>query len=196
MTNNNINPNMLPDREFLLNKEISAESIKDVIIGIRKFNDYDDKQSKITVGYIRQPIKIIIDSFGGSCYSGMALVGMIETSETPIHTYCYGKAMSMGLTIFSAGHKRFAHKLATFMQHQLTSGHHGKLMDEIQHVEESVRLQEMLDNFLVDKTDIKKRKLLELRDRKIDWFFTGEEALELGLVDELITRPTKKGASV
>lgn len=179
-----------PKREFFLNSNVTADSIKDIILGIYEINKFDDEQSENKIKYERKPIKLVIDSFGGDCYSGMALVNSMDTSDTPVHTYCYGKAMSMGLTIFSAGHKRFAHELATFMQHQLTSGTRDKLTEMIQSVEEWIRLQEMLDDLLVERTNIEKRRLVELREMKKDWYFTGKEAIRLGVADELIVRKT------
>lgn len=180
--------NNVEDRVFLLNSNVTAESVENIILGIQAINRKDKKDGKNKVKFKRKPIKVIIDSFGGDCYSGMALVNVINTSKTPVHTYCYGKAMSMGLTIYSVGHKRFAHKYASFMQHQMLGGTQGKLIDMTQGIEEWTKLQEMMDNVLVEKTNIKKSKLLKLREKKKDWYFSGEEALKLGLVDKLISK--------
>lgn len=178
----------VPKREFFLNTNVKADTLKDIILGINEVNKYDDEQSINKIKYVRKPIKLIIDSFGGECYSGMALVNIIDTSTTSVHTYCYGKAMSMGLILFVAGHKRFAHPLATFMQHQLWSGTEDKLTEMIESVEQFIRLQDMLDGFLISKTNIKKSKLLKFRDKKKDWYFSGTEAIEFGVADELIVR--------
>lgn len=182
---------MSPIREFILNKDIGANTVSEIINGINEVNKYDDEQSENKIKYDRKPIKLIVDSFGGEIYSGMTLVNIIDTSTTPIHTYCYGKAMSVGLIIFVVGHKRFAHPLATFMQHQLSGGTIDNLTAMIESLEQNVILQNMLDSLLVDKSKIKQSKLMSLRQTKTDWFFTGKEALELGVVDELIIR---KGA--
>lgn len=178
--------NDIDNREFLINTEIEAKNIEEVILGILAINRQDDLDIKNKMNFERQPIKVIVDSYGGYCYDGMTLVNVIATSKTPVHTYCYGKAMSMGLTIYSVGHKRFAHKRATFMQHQLSGVSIGKLTDMVQSAKEDVKLQDMLDDVLLENSDIKKSKILDLRERKVDWYFTGEEALEFGLVDELI----------
>lgn len=179
---------MAQKREFFLNQNVTADSVRDIILGIQEINKLDDENSKNAINYERKPIHITVDSFGGEIYSGMALVNLIETSKTPVYTYCYGKAMSMGLVIFIVGHKRFAHPLCTFMQHQLSGGTINKLMEMIESVEESKRLNEMLEDLLVSKSVIKKLKLEQLRETKTDWFFTGREALKLGVADELITQ--------
>lgn len=175
-----------PKRDFMLNKDVTASSLETIILGIHEANKYDDEKSAEKVNFVRKPIKIIIDSYGGECYSGMALVNTIDTSKTPVHTYCYGKAMSMGLTLFAAGHKRFAHRLATFMQHQLTGGGRAKLVDLADSLDEKMKLQEMLDDFLVERTEIEKETIMKFRETKTDWYFNGQEAFEYGVVDELL----------
>src|SRR5437868_3684521 len=104
-------------REFLLNKNISAESVEPIIKGILEMNEYDDEQQEKDPLFVRKPIKLIVDSFGGDIYSGNALVGVIDSSKTPVHGYCYGKAMSMGFMIFAICHYRYAHQIATLMYH-------------------------------------------------------------------------------
>lgn len=179
---------MVQKREFFLNKNVTAESVQDIFLAIQEINKYDDETSKNLITYERKPIKITIDSYGGNIYCGMALVNLIEVSTTPVYTYCYGKAMSMGLALFVVGHKRFAHPLCTFMQHQLSGGTNGELMTMVESVEESVRLNNMLEDLLVRKTNIDKVKLVQLKTTKTNWFFTGEEAVKLGVADKLITR--------
>lgn len=184
------NATTIPKREFFLNSNVTAESVKDIILGINEANKYDDENSRSRIAYIRQPIKLIIDSFGGEIYSGMALVNTIDTSTTPVHTYCYGKAMSMGLVLFIVGHKRFTHPLATFMQHQLSGGSSGKFMDMVESLEEKERLNTMLEDLIISMTDIEKADIEKYRSSKTDWFFTGKEAIRLGVADELIVRKT------
>lgn len=178
----------ITNRSFFLNENVTAESIEDIILGIHEINRLDDEQSENKIKYERKPIKLVINTYGGECYNGMALVNTIETSTTEVHTIVYGICASMGLTLFLLGHRKFAHKRATFMQHQLSGGTWGTLKGMEEDVEQKVVLQNMLDDIVVENSNIKRSKLLELRDRKKDWYFTGEEALELGVVDELITR--------
>lgn len=186
LQNANVTKKDVINRKFLLNSNVEPSTVEDIILGIVEINRQDDENSSNKINYERRPIKIIVDSFGGDVYSGMALVNIISTSKTPVHTYCYGKAMSMGLAIFIVGHKRFAHKYATLMQHQLSGGTFGKLNDMIESVSQKIKLQEMLDNLIIENSNIPEEKLINLRTTKTDWFFTGEEAIELGVADELI----------
>lgn len=174
------------NREFFLNNEVSSKNLEEIILGIKAINRHDDYYENEMKDYECKPIKIYVDSYGGACYDGMGLVNIIEYSKTPVHTYCFSKAMSMGLSIYAAGHKRFAHKRATFMHHQLSTSLGGTLTDLIESVEQCKVLQNMMDEMLVEKTRIKTEEILKYRERKVDWYFNGSEAYKLGLVDELL----------
>jgi ATP-dependent Clp protease, protease subunit len=91
-------------RSIILSNDIDNESVEEVIQFILDANEYDDEQDSVSKDFERKPIKLVVNSFGGVIYDGFALIGVIKTSRTPIHTYCYGYAMSMGLPIFAAGH--------------------------------------------------------------------------------------------
>ncbi|MEK4025343.1 ClpP family protease [Sporosarcina sp. FSL W7-1283] len=121
----------------------------------------------------------------------MALANTIETSETPVHAYVYGISASFGTILTAVAHRRFAHKRATFMIHSLASGAYGMIQDLVENVEQKVKLQDMLEEIYLENTKITKKKLKEIREKKQDWYFTGEEALELGLIDELIESKRK-----
>lgn len=177
-------------RTFFLNEDVASKSLEDIILGIFEINRLDDEKSESVVDYERKPIKLIIDTNGGEIYRGMALVNAIETSATEVHTYVYGICASMGVILALVGQKTFAHKRATFMLHQLSSGFWGDLRSMEESLEQKVKLQNMLDSIIIENSNISKGRLLEMRDKKEDWFFTGEEALSLGVVDELITRKT------
>ena len=71
--------------------DIETEVVNDIIHSIYEINEEDIKKQTA------EPIKLIINSAGGEIYSGLALIDVISTSFTPIHTICHGSAMSMGL---------------------------------------------------------------------------------------------------
>lgn len=89
--------------------DIETEIINDIIHSIYEINEEDVKKQTA------DPIKLIINSAGGEIYSGLALIDVINTSLTPIHTICHGSAMSMGLIVFVAGHHRTASPNASFI---------------------------------------------------------------------------------
>lgn len=177
----------MSNRYFLLDKEVGQEIVGNIIKGIIEINKIDDENEENIVGYERKPIKLYIDTIGGSIYSGLSLIGAMDTSVTPIHTYCYGKAFSMGVPIFVAGHKRFAHRLATFMYHQVATGTMGKISDIETDVEECKRLQKIIDDFLLENSDIPKSKLEDSFHKKYDWYFDANQAKRYKMVDEILT---------
>ena len=83
-----------------------------IIQDIYEINEEDAKKQTV------EPIKLIINSSGGEIYSGLALIDVIDNSQTPIHTICHGSAMSMALMVYASGHRRIASKYATFMYHE------------------------------------------------------------------------------
>lgn len=173
-------------RVVFINEDIDANTVNEAIIAIQRINEYDSKQEEKYKNYIREPIKIFIDSYGGAVYSGLALVNLMTSSKTPVHTYCYSKAMSMGAMIFIAGHKRFIHKNATVMIHQLISGVAG----ELKYIEETVESLETLNKLLFKiirkRTNISKKKLRKIKELKKDWFIIGKKNIKLGIATDLI----------
>lgn len=174
------------NREFLLNKVVSAESVEQIVKGILEINRYDEKMEKEDTLYVRKPIKVIVDSFGGSIYCGLLLANVIENSDTPVHTYCYSKAMSMGFYVFVLGHKRFASPTATLMYHDAGT----TLGDTIEGIQQSInqtkRVVKRMDAMIVEYTNIKQSRLDKIKREKKNWYIFGDEAVELGVVDELL----------
>ena len=94
--------------------------------------------------------------------------------------------MSCGFLLLISGHKRFAHKMSTPLYHQVSTGFFGKVQDMEEKLEEAKRLQEQIEEYTKEKTKIGKKKLKQILENKIDWYMTSEEALELGVVDEIL----------
>lgn len=178
----------IKNRTFFFNENVSAKSVEQIILGIHEINRQDDENEKTKIDYIRKPINLILDSNGGEIYKGMSMVNTIETSKTEVHAYVYGIAASMGVILSAICHKRFAHKRSHFMIHSLSAGTVGELQWMKESVEQYNKLQAMLDDIITENSKIRQKKLDAVRERKQDWYLTGEEALELGLVDELIVR--------
>ena len=164
--------------------------MKEVAEKIVAINKADEKAMQFAqinnIIYEPQPIKLYIDSYGGSVYNCFGLLGHMENSKTPIHTIATGAAMSCGFIILIHGHKRFAFKEATPLYHQVSTGFWGKVQDMEEDVEETKRLQKRIEDMTIKKTKITKAKLKEIKERKIDWFMTAKEALDLGVIDEIV----------
>lgn len=180
------------NREFLLNKNVSAESVESIVKGIFEINRYDEKQELENKDYVRRPIKITIDSYGGNIYCGLLLVNAIENSDTPIHTYCYSKAMSMGFMVFVVGHKRFASPIATLMYHDAGTSLGGTMEDIQQGVDQINKVVKRMDGMITAYTNIPQTKLDKIKKMKQNWYIFGDDAIELGIVDELLESKRNK----
>lgn len=160
--------------------EIDGDIINEVIQDIYEINDEDAKKQTVN------PIKLIINSFGGEVFSGLALIDVIDNSQTPIHTICHGTAMSMALIVFSAGHVRYASKYATFMYHEAAYELNGKVAFHKQELKETERIDKICDAYLISKTKFTQKILQPHRERQSEWYFDVKTAQKYGLVDEIL----------
>lgn len=146
----------------------------------------DDKKDEEQKDYKRDPIKLYIHSYGGEIYDMWGLIDIIKCSKTPIYTYCTSYAMSAAFKIFLAGHKRFCTKHATFMYHQMSCRRSGKYQDLVEDREEMDFLNKQNEDYVLERTKITRERIDEIRQIKKDVYIHAEEALELGIVDEII----------
>lgn len=173
-------------RDLMISENVTQASVKVIIEQILEINRYDDKEEEEKKKYGREPIKLYINTYGGSVYDGFALVAAIEKSKTPVHTVCLGKAMSMGFIIMVAGHKRFAHPLATLMYHQISTVVWDKLEGIKREIEEVERLEKLGDSFVLSHTKLRQKELDEVKKMKKEWYIDANDALKLGIVDEIL----------
>lgn len=178
------------DRTLFFAKDVELETIESLSIAITNINDDDDHLEKLysvyDMKYKRKPIKIMIDSYGGYVYQCLGLIGIMEDSKTPIHTYATGAAMSCGFIILISGHKRFGYRHSTPMYHQVSTGFLGKTQDMEESYIETKRLQKKFEELTLEKTTISKAKLKEILKTKKDWYMDANEALSAGVIDEIV----------
>jgi len=160
--------------------DITSESVNEIIGLIYEINDEDAKKTHV------EPIKLIINSFGGEVYSGLALIDVIDNSLTPVYTICHGSAMSMGLIIYSVGHQRVASKNATFMYHEAAYPVDGKVIHHKQELKEVERVDKICDDILLSKTKFTQEQLNKFKETQSEWYFNVDTAMEYGLVDEVL----------
>jgi len=176
-----------PSRTIILSADVDNDSVCDIMEHIFYINEYDDENEETVKDYVRKPIKLIVNSFGGSVYDGFALIGVMENSKTPIHTYCYGSAMSMGLLIFVSGHYRVANRLVTFMYHEcLDQPIYDKLTTLRENMNETKRIMDVYDKQLLSKSTLRRKQLDDSKKSKFDWYMTPEQGQKFGFVDEII----------
>lgn len=182
---------MTENRILVLSDEINNETIKDLVQEILDINDFDQQEELAQTAlvedfrnYTREPIRLFINSVGGSVCDGLALVDTILTSKTPVHTYCIGQAMSVGFWIYLVGHKRFAGENCTFMYHEISGYCHDFLAYMKLKVEEMQRFQDMYDKCFKDNSKVTQDMLDYYKDKKENWYFGAEDALRMGVADD------------
>ncbi|MFC5448478.1 ATP-dependent Clp protease proteolytic subunit [Paenibacillus aestuarii] len=176
----------MSERTLYLFDGIHKGSVKPIIEQIMKLNQADDEKDKKEKDFKRIPIDLIINSNGGSVYDGLGLINVIENSKTPVHTYVYGFAASMSLLIAVSGHKRYSGRLSTFMYHSVSNHIEGQLERLKNRIEETQRLQNVYDEYLISRTKLLVEDLRNVQEHHRDKFFSPEEALEAGIIDEII----------
>jgi ATP-dependent Clp protease protease subunit len=177
-------------RNLYLPEQVNQESMNKLTKAIIDINTSDEYLKKLyginDIEYNPKPINIYIDSYGGAVYQCFGLLGVMEKSETPIHTIVTGAAMSCGFMILISGHKRFGYSLSTPLYHQVSSGFWGKVQDMEESLEQTKKLQAKIEQITLDRTQITKKKLKEVLKNKVDWYMTADEALLLGVIDGII----------
>ena len=179
-----------PNRNIVISQEINSELAKDVINQIIEINEFDRVREENLANYEREPIHIYINSGGGNVTDGFAIISAMEMSDTPIITYGMGIVASMALGIFVKGDVRIASPYCRFMYHSISYGVSGFIKDHEDAKKESNILQKMY-NDLFKNTKITKAMMKDIRDKKIDYYFSSKKAQELGVVDYIMEEREK-----
>jgi ATP-dependent Clp protease protease subunit len=131
-------------------------------------------------------IHLYVNSPGGIVSSGLAIYDTMQYVKPNIATYCIGQAASMSALLLAAGTKgkRFALPNSRIMLHQPMGGFQGQATDIEIHAREILRMKDTLNKILSTHTGQPYEKIQADTDR--DFFMSGEEAKEYGIVDEVI----------
>lgn len=140
----------------------------------------------------RKPIKLYINSPGGSITAGMAIYDTMRTISCPVHTVGMGMCASMASFLLSMGDKRSVLENTEVMIHQPLTGVQGQQTD-IQIVAKHIeRLREKLERKYAEKSNgkITYEQIHEACER--DNYLEAQQALDMGLIDEIINAKEKK----
>ena len=133
-------------------------------------------------------ISLYINSPGGSVSAGLSIFDTMQFVKPDVSTLCMGLAASMGAFLLAAGAKgkRFALPNSRIMIHQPSGGAQGQATDiEIQ-AREILKLRESLNRILAERTGQSLEKIRN--DSERDFFMSGSEAKEYGLIDQVLER--------
>jgi len=176
---------LLQERIILLNGEVD-ETVSAAIVAQLLWLESDNPDKAITL-YINSP--------GGSVTAGLAIYDTMTYIKSPVSTVCVGQAASMGSLLLCGGQagKRFCLPHSSIMIHQPSGGYRGQASDIAIHATEILRVRKVLN-------EIYKRHLTKVHSldeiEKImerDKFLNATEALEMGIVDEILDRRVKPG---
>ena len=138
----------------------------------------------------KKPVEFYISTYGGNADDMFALYDIMRQveSETEIHTIGMGKVMSAGVLLLAAGTKgkRRIGKNCRVMIHSVVAGSHGNLHNLLNEMEAVEQLQKTYINCLVKETNMTKKDIKNMLERKVNVYLSAEEAVELGIADIIV----------
>jgi len=174
---------LLKDRIIFLGTAIE-DNVANVVVAQMLYLESEDPDKEIFL-YLNSP--------GGHVSSGMAIYDTMQYIKSPISTVCMGQAASMAAILLAAGEKgkRYALPHSRILIHQPLGGFQGQATDIDIQAREILRLKEELNQILSDLTGQPLSKIMN--DTERDYFMTGQQAKEYGLIDDIVV---KKSSSV
>jgi ATP-dependent Clp protease protease subunit len=173
---------LLKERIVFLGTQID-DQVANVIVAQLLFLSREDPDREIQM-YINSP--------GGVIYSGLAIYDTMQMIPNPISTVAVGVTASFGTVLLTAGTKgrRYALPNATIHMHQPLGGSQGQATDiEIQ-TKQILRLRTLLNNIMAKHTG--KSVDVIKQDTERDFYLDAQQAVEYGLVDQVLEIPLKK----
>ncbi|QQG51347.1 MAG: ATP-dependent Clp protease proteolytic subunit [Candidatus Saccharibacteria bacterium] len=172
---------LLNERIIFLGEDVNEQTANIVVAQLLHLA-YDDP---------KKDIKLYINSPGGSVYDGMAIYDTIQFISPDVQTIGIGLQASMGAFLLSSGTKgkRFALPNSRIMIHQPSSGTQGKVTDQEITLRESIFIKKHLNEIMAKNTGQKLSKIEKDADR--DFWMSAKEAVEYGLIDEVIEKVQK-----
>ncbi len=167
---------LLKDRIIFLGSQITDDVANAVVAQLLFLQSEDPKAD----------VHLYLNSPGGSISAGMAIYDTMQFVNCDVATYCVGQCASMGAVMLAAGapRKRRALPNSRIMIHQPLAGMEGTAEDILIHAKEFMKVKERLNRILLKHTG---RPLEEIeRDTDRDRFMSPEEAMEYGLIDQVI----------
>lgn len=169
---------LLKDRIVFLGTAIN-DDVANLVIAQLLFLEAEDPDKEINF-YINSP--------GGLVTAGMAIYDTMQYIKSPVATLCMGQAASMGALLLTAGEagKRFALPHARILIHQPLGGFQGQATDVDIQAREILRLREELNEIMSKHTGQPIDRIN--RDTERDFYMSGQQAKEYGLIDEVIVK--------
>lgn len=172
---------LLKERIIFIDGEIN-DATADLVVAQILFLESENAEKDISI-YINSP--------GGSVTAGLAIYDTMQYVKCPIQTICLGQAASMGAFLLAGGTKgkRYTLPSARVMIHQPWGGVEGQESDIAIHAKEILRLKKLTIEHFSEQTG--KPFDVVAKDMERDFFMSAEEALEYGIVDQVMNKRKK-----
>ncbi len=172
---------LLRERIVMLGMPIN-DQVANVIIAQLLYLEREDPDKDISL-YIHCP--------GGIISAGLAIYDTMQLVRPDVSTICVGLAASMGTLLLCSGAKgkRYALPNSTIHLHQAFGGAQGQAADVAIAAREIMRMQELIRSILVNHTGQSIEKITHDTDR--DFYLNPQQAVEYGIVDEILSKPPK-----
>jgi len=172
---------LLRERIVMLGMPIN-DQVANVIIAQLLYLEREDPDKDISL-YIHCP--------GGIISAGLAIYDTMQLVRPDVSTICVGLAASMGTLLLCSGTngKRYALPNSTIHLHQAFGGAQGQAADVAIAAREIMRMQDLIRGILVNHTGQPMEKITHDTDR--DFYLNPQQAVEYGIVDEILTKPPK-----
>lgn len=173
---------LLRERIVILGMPIN-DQVANLIVAQLLYLDREDPDKDINL-YIHCP--------GGVISAGLAIYDTMQLIRPDVSTICIGMAASMGTVLLCAGAKgkRFALPNATVHMHQAVGGAQGQASDIEIAAREILRLQDIIRHIIAKHTGQTIDKITHDTDR--DFYINPQQAVEYGLIDEILSKPSKE----
>lgn len=171
----------LADRTIWLNDEITGETVQELTHYILLWN----REDKGIAATDRKPIHLLFDSPGGDLDAQAAICSMISLSETPVIGVAIGMVASAASLIYLSCHLRLSLKSSYFILHKGSAALKGDFDNIMSSIDDYKKEVEKMVDFIYERSKYTREEIEE--HIKKDWYVRIDEALEKGLVDEVIT---------
>lgn len=174
---------LLLDRIVFLGTEVN-DVVANLLIAQMLFMEQSDPEA---------PIHFYINSPGGSVYAGLGIYDIMQHITCPVHTYCVGLAASMGSLLLTAGApgQRYSMPHSRIMIHQPLGGARGQASDIQIQAKEIQELKDQLNDIYIKHSHVPMvREVIEKATDRDNYLSPGK-AIEMGLIDKIITREKK-----
>jgi ATP-dependent Clp protease protease subunit len=174
---------LLKERIIFLGTPIN-DQVANLTVAQLLFLDREDREKEISL-YINCP--------GGEIYPGLAIYDTMQLIRAPVSTIAVGWTASLGTVLLTAGNKgkRYTLPHATIHMHPAGGAARGYAPDVRIQLNELLRVEDLIKNLLAKHTGQSIERLTKDFDR--DYFMNAKEAVEYGIVDEVLVSPDEEG---